>query len=134
MKIQQMPSGTITQVTSQQQPGGQPQIKLQQLQQSQPNQLMTNANFAPQTVNGIRMTTTGPTLIAQNTGQIISTNGAGPQQQANILLNQALGPIQPPNNQTQILTGSTGATASLVPQGQQSAQIHFNNQNVSFYD
>lgn len=141
-----MPSGTITQVTAQAQPTGQTQLKPQQLSQPQSNQSITNANFAaPQTVNGIRLATgptlqisqntgqPGPTLIAQNTGQIITTSGPGPQQQANVLLNQALGPIQTSNNQTQILTGSTGATATLVSQGQQSTQIHFNNQNVSFY-
>lgn len=128
-----MPAGTITQVTTQAQPAGQTQLKsqLQQQQQSQPNQSMTSATFSTQNVNGIRIGTTVPTLIAQNTGQIIASTGAGPQQQANVLLNQALGPIQTPNNQPQILTGPTSATATLVSQGQQSAQIHFNNQNVS---
>ena len=142
IQIQQIPGGTITQLPAQQTIPGQNQMKAQPqtIQSSQPNQgQMTNQTFTTQALNGIRMTT-GPTLIAQNTGQILGGNQGQRPQQQNVLLNQALGPVQRsaiPNhnipNQPQILIGSSPGTATLVSQGQQQAsRIHFNNPNVSF--
>ncbi|XP_074594894.1 mediator of RNA polymerase II transcription subunit 25-like isoform X3 [Brevipalpus obovatus] len=139
-QIQQIPGGTITQVAAQQTIPAQNQMKAQPqtIQSSQPNQgQLTNQTFTTQALNGIRMTTTGPTLIAQNTGQILGANQGHRPQQQNVLLNQALGPVQRtaiPNhnipNQAQILIGTSPGTATLVSQGQQQgSRIHFNSPN-----